>query len=223
DGRTLTVTFTKDTVERSYITYVVVDTRNFESAMKEYEKRFAAYDAARNGKIVTENQKQQQLDNNVDKADKKRLRENALALRLSALRSRANVGRKQENQTMRLFVIQDFGMWNSDCPSSLPAAEPMALKIIDSRNKQEITGVQVFLVEKGRNAIFTYAPGALSGFQFNPDAENLLWAITPDGHLATANADALNNLQGKKKAELTMTVHEGVLASVEQTKSVLGI
>ncbi|MGL5890525.1 MAG: hypothetical protein ACRC3B_11605, partial [Bacteroidia bacterium] len=86
-----------------------------------------------------------------------------------------------------------------------------------------ISGVQVFLVEKGRNAIFTYSPGALSGFQFNPDAENLLWAITPDGHLATANADALNNLKGKKKAELTMTVHEGVLASVEQTKSVLGI
>lgn len=223
DGRTLTVTFSRDTLERSYVTYVVVDSRNLESAMKVYEERFAAYEAARTGRLNTEIQQQQQLSNNVDKADKKRLRENALALRLAALRARSNVGSKQENQTMRLFVIQDFGIWNSDCPSNLPSAEPLALKLRDSRNNQEITGVKVFLVEKGRNAIFTYSPEALAAFQFTADVDNLLWLVTPDGHLATANADALNSIAGKKKAELTMTVHQGVLASVEQTKAVLGI
>lgn len=223
DGRTLTVTFTKDTAERAYITYVVVDNRNYAAAMKEYESRFAAYEAALGKKTADADANQQKLDANVDKADKKRLSANALALRLAALRSRANVGSKQENQTMRLFVIQDFGIWNSDCPSNLPAAEPLALKLRDSRNKQEITGVKAFLVEKGRNAIFTYSPEALNAFQCNPDAENLLWCVTPDGHLATANADALSNLKGKKKAELTLTVHEGALASNEQTKSILGL
>ncbi|MCU0436045.1 MAG: hypothetical protein MUC87_21490 [Bacteroidia bacterium] len=223
DGRTLTVTFTKDTLQRSYITYVVVDNRNYAAAMKEYEARFAAYETALGRKISTQQATQQKLDENVDRADKKRLSANALALCLAAIRSRSNVGSKQENQTMRLFVIQDFGIWNSDCPANLPPAEPLALKLIDGRNKQEITSSKVFLVEKGRNAIFTYSPAMLGAFQCNLEMENILWCITPDGQLATADADALATLKDKKKAELTLSVHQGVLASPEQTKSVLGL
>ncbi|HLG03773.1 MAG TPA: hypothetical protein VI731_09280, partial [Bacteroidia bacterium] len=115
-------------------------------------------------------------------------------------------------------------IWNSDCPSSLPEGAEMFVKLIDSRSKKEMTVAHAYLVEKGRNAIFTYYNNDLAAFKFNPASENVLWVVTADGRLAVFDAENFSRLDpAKKKADLVMEVQEGKLESAEQARSVLGI
>jgi hypothetical protein len=99
----------------------------------------------------------------------------------------------------------------------------MIVKLIDSRTKKPMVVNHVILVEKGRNAIYTYYANDLVNFQFNKNAENLLWAVTQDGKLAVCSNDDLQNIAGKKSANLTMTVSAEDLKTAEQARLVLGI
>lgn len=126
-----------------------------------------------------------------------------------------------DNEVVRVFSISGFGLWNSDCPSSLPKGEHFAASYKDSLgNSLEFTTVH--LVEKGRNAMFTiYTPTSIS---FNPKKRNCMWAVTKDNKLAVFDEKNFKKLQVRSgKAALTMTLIDLPLVTVENVKSVLKI
>jgi hypothetical protein len=51
----------------------------------------------------------------------------------------------------------------------------------------------------------------------------MLWAVTQDGKLAVCSNDDLQNIAGKKEANLTMTVSDEELKSPMQARAALGI
>jgi hypothetical protein len=229
DGATYTVTFTKDDLSRTYITYAVVDEKNYADAKKVYDQRYAAYqnDLKKKQDAITDNQKK--FESRLMNADAHRIFVNDTVLRWSLTKSRQrNLNGEKEDMVMREFQIQNFGIWNSDCPASLPQGEPMFVKLFDSRSKKIMQVDHLYLVEKGRNAIYTFYASDLARFQFNADAENLVWAVSTDGKLATATGDDLKNMKsntvnGNKEFSLTLTVQSEKLTSVTQAKAVLGI
>ncbi|HET6992290.1 MAG TPA: hypothetical protein VFJ43_13235, partial [Bacteroidia bacterium] len=142
---------------------------------------------------------------------------------LARRRAMFSGGNEQEDMVVREFLVQNFGIWNSDCPESLPQGTPMFVTILDSRTKKPMAVNHVILVEKGRNAIYTYYANDLAQFRFNKDAENLVWAVTEDGKLAVCSNDDLQAIAGKKKANLTLTVSAENLKTPEQARTILGI
>lgn len=218
------VTFTKGDRTAEYITGIVVSEKDFGAAQKTYEQRYAEYKAALDKRQHDDQKKVADFESRLMNADARRIFVNDSVLRRALALRRANVGSDKENMVMREFVIQDFGIWNSDCPASLPEGAQMFVKLIDSRTKKPIELSHVFLVEKGRNAIFTYYSNDLATFKFNPAAENMLWAVTNDGKLAIVSTDAFTGIDTKKKeVELTMEVQSGNLASAAEAKLALGI
>jgi len=210
----------------------VVDEKKYDDAKKSYEKRYAEYQEQLKKKETAEIDQEKKNETRLMNADAHRIFVNDTVLRdaLSKMRSRFGGGKNaaQEDMVMREFEIKNFGIWNSDCPESLPQGEPMLVKLIDSRTKTIMQVEHLYLVEKGRNAIYTFYASDLDRFQFNANAENLVWAITMDGKLAVASGDelkamSLKTVNGKKEGSLTMTVSEAKLTSVEQAKTVLGI
>jgi hypothetical protein len=224
DGLTYTVTFTHGPKVSTYITDVVVNAEDYAAAKKVYDAKYLAYLAALK-KIQDKNAADDKaLEANLLNADAQRIFKNDTAMRAALSRRRMiNVNSEKEDMVVREFVIANFGVWNSDCPSSLPEGEPMIVKLIDSRTKKPMVVNHVILVEKGRNAIYTYYANDLVNFQFNKNAENLLWAVTQDGKLAVCSNDDLQNIAGKKSANLTMTVSAEDLKTAEQARLVLGI
>jgi hypothetical protein len=94
----------------------------------------------------------------------------------------------------RVFVISGFGIWNSDCPASLPKGEQFAATYTDSTGK-ELKFATIFLVEKGRNAMFSIYSGAR--LSFNPSKDNLLWGVTADNKLAILEEEKFKFLKKK--------------------------
>jgi hypothetical protein len=225
DKSTYTVTFTKGDLNRSYVTYIVVDEINYAAAKKTYDERYAAYEVALKKRNDAAQQQQKDKEGRLLNADAHRIFVNdTLAAHAMKLQAAAFAQSEKEDMVMREFVIRDFGTWNSDCPSSLPEGAEMFVKLIDSKTKKELKISHAYLVEKGRNAIFTYYSRDLAQFRFNPSSENLLWAVTSDGKLAVFSAEAFSNLDpDKKTAELAMIVSTEPIKSAQQATAALGI
>lgn len=224
DRQTYRVTFTKGDRSAEYQTGIVVDEKDYASAKGTYDKLYAEYQKVLEKKQHDVRNAAAALESRLMNADARRIFVNDSVLRQALAIRRSIVGNSQENMVMREFVLRDFGIWNSDCPESLPKGAEIFVKLIDSRNKKPLEVEKVFLVEKGRNAIFTYYSSALTNFKFNPDAENMLWAVTADGKLAVVGAEAFENIDtGKKEVSLTMEIQPGNLVNAAQARSVLGI
>lgn len=224
DGVSYTVTFTHGPKTSTYITDVVVNESDYAAAKKVYDEKYAAYQAALKAINDKDAATNKALEAKLMNADGKRIFDNDAALKAAlARRAMANASSEKEDMVVREFVIEDFGIWNSDCPSSLPEGEPMFVKLLDSRTKKALVVNHVILVEKGKNAIYTYYARDLAQFQFSPNSENLLWAVTQDGKLAVCSNDDLQNIVGKKEANLTMTVSAEELKSPAQARAALGI
>ncbi|MGL4599775.1 MAG: hypothetical protein ACRCYO_19770 [Bacteroidia bacterium] len=224
DGKTFSVTFTKGDLKKTYITYAVVDANNWNGAQQTFSERFAAWKKKRDEKNALANQQQKQRENDLATDDEKRIFKNRDALQRSLTMRRANVGNDQENMVMREFVVKEFGIWNSDCKSSLPEGQELFVKLLDSRTKKPIETTHVFLVEKGRNAIFTYSTNDLRTFRFNPKSENLIWAVTADGKIAVAQAEALQRIApDAKEAEITLDVAATTATTGVQAFAQLGL
>jgi hypothetical protein len=223
-NETYTVTFTKGEKTVSYVTYTVVDEVNYASAKKSFDQRYAEYQAALQKKNQDAAAKHRDLEKKLMNADARRIFVNDSVMTIAmSKRNALFANSSKEDMVMREFTIADFGFWNSDCPSSLPEGAEMIVRLIDGRTKKPMEVAHAYLVEKGRNAIFTYYNNDLAAFKFNPEADNMLWAITPDGKLAVFSADDFKKVPAdKKQFDFEMEVQEQPLTAT-QAKGVLGI
>lgn len=217
---TYTVTFTKDDKKYSFITRVVVKEKDYEAAMKVYDAKYAEYQAMlstrqhENASHVTNLTKEQA------KMDKERLAANYAAMQ-RATAMRGSLGAQTEDVVMRTFLVNNFGIWNSDCPSSLPQGPEIFVKLTDPNNK-EMNPAHLYLVERGRNAIFTYYAHDLQHFRYNPNASNLLVAVTGENQVALIDNDEFTRVDTTKKEHTfkLQPVHRD-LKSVEDVKAML--
>lgn len=96
----------------------------------------------------------------------------------------------------RTFQVREFGIWNSDCPSSMPQGVEVFARF-EAASGEGLKVAAVYLIEKGRNAMFNlYVP---KSFSFNPDAENVLLVITNNGKLGYVKNDVFNLITSSTK------------------------
>lgn len=194
------VTFTAGSREAIYITTPVVDQKDFASAQKSWEQRNADYEKAKKQREEREAKLASANEQTMQELDRHRLWVNdTLAERARQMRAAANLQGTQETMIMREFIISDFGMWNSDCPSSMPEGMEIFAKTVDGTTDKALEVSKVFLVQKNINALYQYY--SLAQFQFDTLADNMLWAVTKDGRLAVCNTDDFNAAVEKMKKD----------------------
>lgn len=222
----LRVTFTAGTREAIYVTTPVVDQKDFAAAQLSWEQRNAEYQKSLKAREDKEKKDADARETAMQNADQHRTWVNdTLAARAMQARAAAGLQAASQSMVMREFIISDFGVWNSDCPEALPEEWMMFAKVIDSKTGKALDANQICLVEQGRNAIYTYYAADMSKFQYNPDAENMLWAITRDGKLAVVSVDDFKNMagSGKKEATFKFTVSSETITQPDQARKLLGI
>jgi hypothetical protein len=113
----------------------------------------------------------------------------------------------------RTFQIKQFGIWNSDCPQSMPQGVEVFANF-ETADGQKVNIAGVYLVEKGKNALYNlYVP---EKFSFNPDAENVLLVITCDHKLGWVKN---NVFEGIDKATKTFTFKLNMLSKDNYTSA----
>lgn len=193
------VTFTAGSREAIYITQPVVDQKDFAAAQKSWEARYAEYEAGVKQREELEKKRADALQAAMTEQDRHRIWVNdTLAERARQMRAAANLQGNTETLIMREFIISDFGMWNSDCPMSMPEGMEIFAKT-DRGDGKPLDAAKVFLVQKNINALYQYYN--LNTFRFDTLAENMLWAVTKDGRLATCSTDDFNAAIEKMKKD----------------------
>lgn len=108
-----------------------------------------------------------------------------------------------EQVVYRTFQVKQFGVWNSDCPSSMPQGMEVMAKF-ETTGGEKVNIAVVYLVEKGKNALYNlYVPQKLS---FNPDAENILLVITKDHKLGWVKNNVFESI-GKDTKNFTFKLN----------------
>ncbi|PCI98681.1 MAG: hypothetical protein COB15_05510 [Flavobacteriales bacterium] len=119
-----------------------------------------------------------------DKAIRKEIAKRSSELndqRIVELNKRAvNLATVVENRITRTFQIENFGVWNSDCPQKLPSEAIVKANFVDESGKELQLGT-MYLVLKGRNEVVSMTPEIVKeGIRYNPEEECMLWAVTSD-------------------------------------------
>lgn len=178
---------------------------NMEEAMRKYDELYAAY-KKRLGEAEQKDIKEQE-ELNRERGDYTRVfeRYEELQAKNAALYAEQWAKTADVSQVVyRTFQVKQFGIWNSDCPQSMPQGMEV-LANFESASGDKIKISAVYLVEKGKNALYNlYVPQKIS---FNPNNENVLLVITRDGKLGYVKNDVFDGITNSTKSftfKLTM-------------------
>ncbi len=179
---------------RTYeVTAKPVKDNNMEAMMQKYGDLYAAYKQNLNEAEKADLAREEQLKN--EQGIYEDVFEKYAELQRQTAVLYNNVSEASQ-VVYRTFQVKQFGIWNSDCPSSMPQGVEVFAKF-ENKSGEEIKIAAVYLVEKGKNALYNlYVP---KQFSFNPDAENVLLVITNKGKLGWVSNEIFQNIDKSTK------------------------
>lgn len=135
-------------------------------------------------------------------------------------------GIEAQADLIRSFKVSDFGIYNWDIWKNdkrrrcrvIPSFDMLAHEAFEKTGSRN---VQYFLVTKNNRAVVRYDNNTLKEFSYNPDEENLLLAILPNGQAAVVKNTAFiafDKQKVKNQWNLTLTTTEDRISSVEDIK-----
>jgi hypothetical protein len=128
-----------------------------------------------------------------------------------------------ESLVFRQFAINRFGIWNSDCPQSLPQGKTVLARFKDG-DAQILGFTHVYLVEKGKRAMYTYYPASFSKFSYNPASRNMIWAVTSDNKLALFDPQSFDKIKNDKDSSIfIMNISAHKVGSVQEIRKLLDL
>ncbi len=170
DGTHITVVFSDAYSSVTFRTRPVISASDF----KKYEKE-------RKKKIENE---EKALKESQRKYDEKR----GILTRINTNEVNNDILNTEET-VKRVFLVNKFGIWNSDCPQSMPTGARVFARFKSGLDSAKIQPERVYLVEKGRNALFSYYSAIFPKFTFNPGSTNIIWTVTGKDEIGIVNAD----------------------------------
>ena len=215
------ITFIKRTETYSVIAAPAVDEKDYEAAKKIFDEKYAEYtqklaerkaEQARLKKEWEEKAKaiEAQIQKEVE-AQKQRIKEYEARL-------------DQSNLFYRTLQVNQFGTFNCDCPQRLPLGGEVVAEFTDKKTGQPLKIGTAYLVEKGRNLMFSYYPDGLIRFRFDPKQTNLVWAVTTDQRVCVVNAEEFKAATADiAKGHFKAEVVERKFSSSEEVKEYLNI
>lgn len=184
--------------EASITTYPVFEGKDYETAKAEFDKKHQKYkdtlqvlEAERAAKIERRKQeianfqkRQQEIWDSLNQ-----VRVTREAAQFAAMNA--------ENKVNRIFEVERFGVWNSDCPSKMPQGTRVLAKYSRKDGVDEEIH-HVYLVDRNMNAKIYLYGGAPNNFTFNPESETQLWTMGLDQKLLVIHSEDMEKAAHQK-------------------------
>ena len=214
------LTFKRGNEKHSFECAPVLEGKNYDDAKNLFDKLHEKYLSFRDERQKKLKEKQKQLEYVHQQLQDKN---NTLNDSMSLAGAMSNAMMDKENRIMRVFEVANFGFWNCDCPTALPKGMLVNAEFTDSTGKP-LKFEHVYLVEKGKNALFTYYNYAFNQFRYNPAKQNMVWAVAPGNKLAFFSVEAFGKLKVKKDgATFVMKLIDKKFASADEVKELMKI
>ncbi len=177
------------------IAYPVVEKNNFKKSQAKFEQLYANYKMKTSDRDNADRDKEQKLQSQISVSQKAVNYFKSLAQAKENKRIAENVSATEEI-IYRTFQVSNFGIWNSDCPASMPKGAIVNAKYVDESG-QEIKIAVVYMVETGKNALYTLYDG--KKVYFNPENDNTLIVMTKDNAMGVFTKDQFKYLDKDTK------------------------
>ncbi|CAG5087618.1 hypothetical protein [Parvicella tangerina] len=211
---------------------------DMEDAQGNFEELFAAYDAAHQHVLSSAREEMQEAYQSFKATEDSVI--NVINTTINQMAWNSELDNKKST-VKRVFEVDNFGFWNSDCPQNLPKGQDVIPVFVNADEvKDTLTFENLYIAEYDKNAFYTYwgvwgqkkyvdengkEKTAFEGpsFTFNPKSETVLWAITNKGELAVIIPEELSKVSFNEDEATTikMKLHKNIV-SANKIKEAIG-
>jgi hypothetical protein len=197
----------------------VFEGKDYEAAMKVYQEKFEKYSTA----LVKRKEDEKKIEEDY-KAKMAAIAKREEEMEKKIKEAEANLFNQMDTQqkVYRAFAVSGFGVYNCDNPIAYPKETVCTANLVTDKNvKLQI--YEVYLVDKSKNALFTYAKNPIAQFSYNPGAQNILWTVE-NGVLYYALPEDFNSFKSSgKMTSIYMKKPDKKFNSIEEFKTFFNI
>jgi hypothetical protein len=194
--------------------------KDYAEAKKVYDEKYKQYQAGLTNRKAEEERKRVELEARAKDLEEQMRRE------IAEQKKRIQEYEKNMAQTQlfyRTFTVAKFGTWNCDHPQAYPQGAVIAANFTDENGKK-LNLSAIYLIEKGRNAMFSYRQGQVTRLSFNPSKENFIWAITNEKKMCVISADRFKEAaKSSGTVDFKLEVIDRQFSSSDEVKQYLKI
>ena len=228
-GKSYYLTLFKGSSKRTFSVFPIFAGADYKKAMVEFNQKFAAYEKELDKRISKEKEIKEKYEKQMKNyeteiaMEKKRqadFEKNQAAYFTQVKQAQNNVA--GISIVARAFEVTQFGTWNCDSPVSKPSGAKIAASFVD--NADISLGLHnVNLIEKNKNAVFTYDESQFKNFKFNPKEENTIVAFTSNDEIAIVKPIYFKNMPKKKQQQFKMEIIDIKSMTVKNVKEKLNL
>ncbi len=162
------------------VVYPVLEGKDLEKAKEEHNKKFTMYEALEEKKVAEEKRLLAELESKqaMYLAEQKKIKAAYEEERAKKMQSTSQIAENELSSNFnkmsmrvkanRIFTIANFGIFNSDCPHTVPQGDVMTPIFISEAGGHPVIPDQIFLVDHNRKTVFNY--NAATGIRFQLDS-----------------------------------------------------
>ncbi len=219
-GKDYYLTLYKGSAKKIFLVHPVFSGNDYKKAMALFEQKFKVYEKDLKKKEAEEAELKALYEEKV-MAWEKEVREQE---RIKKARQEAAKIDQMNNNAgsvmARAFNVTNFGTWNCDKATTKPQGEKVKAMFAD-KTGATLPLRKVFLIEKDKNAIFSYNKSDFENFKYDPEEENTLVAFTPDQQLAIYRPMDFNMKNPKGKFTFEMDLVDVNIMNLDEVKNII--
>ena len=208
------------------IVYPALTGADYDKALKSYESKFAEYKTLAAKREADEKRLKEEFEAKQAAyvAEQKKLNEEFIKEKIrwqreQQARQLSAVSQDFTSQAIviRVFNISNFGIFNSDCPNSLPSGASIDPVYVNNENK--ITPITIYLICHNKNLVYNLQYGKL---KFNPKDSYSLCLIS-NGKMYLCNKETFASIVNSKEKKIPLSELSNDINDASDLKRALGI
>lgn len=216
----------KQRVEK-LIVYPALTGADYEKAMSSYQNKFTEYKNLLAKREADEQKLKAEFEAKQAAylAEQKKLNEELVKERIKIRQQQEQQLAEQFNtlgnqqRVMRTFAVSNFGIYNSDCPSSMPKGASMDPIYVINNGASNVIPTNIYLVCHDRNVVYNLSYGRLS---YNP-TEKFSLCLLANGKMYLCNKETFASVTTNKQNKIPLTELSADVNDVADFKKALGI
>ena len=226
-----------DLKKHTFIVRPVISASNLEGANNVFDNLLSSYDDKLGGKLLSERTVRDSL-----KKVYKAISDSVNILNNFASRQAYEMSEieKSTARIKRIFTIDSFGIFNSDCPQKLPKGAVFEPIFVNGKDHSDTLSFNhIYMAELNKNALFSlYGYWGESKKQqnsegsgvdyitqkisFNPYHKTVIWGITLDNRLAVIKPNKMSLLKKGGNIDVEMFVSSNEINDLDKLRKLLG-
>ena len=226
-----------DLKKHTFIVRPVISASNIEEAKNVFENLLSSYDDKLGGKLLSERTVRDSL-----KKVYKAISDSVNILNNFASRQAYEMSEieKSTARIKRIFTIDSFGIFNSDCPQKLPKGAVFEPVFVNGKDRSDTLSFNhIYMAELNKNALFSLygywgeskkqknsegsgADYITQEISFNPYHKTVIWGITLDNRLAVIKPNKMSLLKKGGNIDVEMFVSSNEINDLDKLRKLLG-